>query len=159
MAIALFLSSLSGHAVGANPPEVDARAAIQQYADGWNRMSGAEFAKPFHEKAHFVNIFGMHFTGKAGTAKRHQKIFDTFLKGTEFVVEDIKLDRINDFVMVAHVVWNLKGFQTDHCLKNPQENSLKCPRRGIFNHVLVPKESQAGGWVIVETQNTLIAKK
>ena len=137
-------------------PEDSLRRSIDLYVDGWQQKSGELFVRPFAEGAQFVNIFGTHFSGKAVVASRHQKIFETFLKGTRLVVEKVTYTGVKDDLGLAHVVWQLSGLSSEHCLANPQENSLGCPRRGIFNHVFVAAADALGGWQIVETQNTLI---
>ena len=153
----ILILCLASFSAKAKPDSVAiTQTLVNQYVDGWQKKSGDLFARPFADDAHFVNIFGMHFTGKKKNAQRHQKIFDGFLKGTNFVTKSIKASKLRENIIVAHVVWKLENFQSDYCQANPKENSLRCPRKGIFNHVLTKKKSKVNEWEIIETQNTLI---
>ena len=147
--------AVSSQILAKNSPKDIAAKAISMYLEGWQQKNGEIFARPFSHEAQFVNIFGMHFVSKAQIAARHQKIFDTFLKGTSLSIETIKIKKLASNALLAHVVWNLKGLSSPYCQKNTKENSLKCPRRGMFSHVLMPQNKT---WQIVSTQNTVLSK-
>lgn len=121
---------------------------IQNYADAWNLQQGKGFGDGFTEDADFVNIFGMHFSGKAEIEDRHIKILQGFLKDSKLKITDINLREINPNVVVALVRWNLDGF------RNPKSDlkALGEVRSGIFTQVFI---SQQNKWEITASQNTL----
>ena len=58
------------------------RALVQKCIEGWNKGSGEAFAAQFAEDSDFVVGNGMHIKGRQQNASSHQRIFDTFFKGT-----------------------------------------------------------------------------
>jgi uncharacterized protein (TIGR02246 family) len=127
--------------------------AIHGILDGiknsWNNNAGKGFADNYTEDADFVNIFGMHFSGKEEIESRHLAILDNFLKGSTFENLDIKLREVRPDLVIAIVKWNVNGFRTP---LHRNETNAESSRKGLFTHVLV-KEGQ--NWKIVASQNTL----
>src|SRR5688572_28913625 len=58
------------------------RALVQKCVDGWNKGSGEAFAAQFAEDSYFVGSPGNYIMGREQNAAGHQRIFDTFFKGT-----------------------------------------------------------------------------
>jgi uncharacterized protein (TIGR02246 family) len=59
------------------------RSIAQACVNGWNKGSGAGFAAPFAEDADYVVVNGMRLKGRRQIALAHQRIFDTFYRGTK----------------------------------------------------------------------------
>ena len=67
------------------------RSSLLKMQKGWNVSHGIDFASVYSENSLFINIFTMKLSGKEMIAKRHQEIFDGFLKNTRL---DLKIDEI-----------------------------------------------------------------
>ena len=53
--------------------------------EGWNKGIGQAFAESFSPDADLVGFDGTHITGRAQIAEFHQKLFDTYVKGSRLV--------------------------------------------------------------------------
>ncbi len=125
------------------------RSKIQIYIDGWKKYDGKEFAKPFAKDASFINIFTMKLKGKAAIAKRHQEIFDGFLKGTVFKAQNIDIRYVSNNLAIVLVDWTLENLNCRP--KKP------CPKKGTFTDTFHKKNN--GNWLIEATQNTMTPPK
>lgn len=123
-------------------------AAIEGYAHAWNEHDCHGFADDFTEEADFVNIFGMHFSGKKEIEERHVTILETFLKGTKLRIAAIELREEQPGIVIATAHWFLSGYVKS----NPNQPDIE---QGIFSHVFVNRD---GKWKICATQNTLITR-
>ena len=125
------------------------REIITHYAKAWNDHEGKGFGDGFAEDADFVNIFGMHFSGKAEIEVRHIKILQAFLKDSKMTILNTKLREVQPGLVIAIVKWRVDGFrQPGFDVRLPGVT-----REGIFTHVFLLRDSQ---WEIVASQNTLI---
>lgn len=114
---------------------------ISAYTVAWNQNNCIGFADGFTEDADFVNIFGMYFSGREEIEKRHQDILKNFLKGSTFEVTGIQLREAQPGLVIAIVLWNVKGFGNAETVK-----------KGIFTQVFIKTNN---GWAITASQNTL----
>ncbi|MFA6916107.1 MAG: SgcJ/EcaC family oxidoreductase [Parachlamydiales bacterium] len=121
---------------------------INSYVDAWNHHEGVGFADNYTEEADFVNIYGMHFIGKAEIEERHQRILQTFLKGSVFEVLSTQLREVKPGFVIAIVHWRVEGFRSRNTPHAPGQK-----REGIFSHVFV---NNNGKWEITSSQNTLL---
>lgn len=122
---------------------------IKRYTDAWNLTAGKGFGNDFTEDADFVNIFGMHFSGKAEIEERHVQILQTFLKDTTLQIADTRLREVQPGLVVALVYWTMGGDRAP-----PIHPKLPIEvREGIFTQVFVNLD---GKWQITASQNTLI---
>lgn len=123
-------------------------AIVQGYTEAWNQHGGRGFGEGFSEDADFVNIYGMHFSGKKEIEERHIAILSRFLKGSLLIVQDIRLREVHPGLIVALVCWKLDGYRA------PGEDiSVHGElREGIFTQVFVKGEQN---WQITASQNTL----
>ena len=123
---------------------------------GWNRGSGEEFASIYEQsRSRFENIFGMKFSGRAEIAKRHQEIFETFLKDTsiELFPEKIEMIPIEDNSYYVVNPWQLH-FKSGICAtKGDDEVSPQCPKKGTFYHIVRKNKDQK--LEIIFTRNAL----
>ena len=122
---------------------------IQNYANAWNDHEGRGFGGGFAADADFVNIFGMHFSGKAEIESRHIQILQSFLKGSKLHILSAKLREVQPGLVIAVVRWRADGFRqpgSDMSLPGVQ-------REGVFTQVFVQHDHQ---WEIVASQNTLV---
>ena len=131
---------------GGNENEQDRQAIVsivQSVEDGWNRGDGAGFAAPFAEEADYVVVNGMHAKGRKEIGEGHQRIFDTFYKGSrnELRVESVRFIRPD--LAVAHVHAHLRV---------PHEGGER-EAQGRSTWVLLKEE---GEWKVEAFQNTPI---
>lgn len=124
---------------------ISIRGAIDHFTIAWNQHDGKRSADYYAKDADFVNIFGMAFSGKREIEDRHVKIHETFLKGSNFEVLDIKMREVTPDVVLTQVFWKVSGVLG-------REN----PMEGIFTHTFVKTGS---GWEIASTQNTKIMER
>lgn len=122
---------------------------IKGYSDAWNEHECRGFANGFTEDADFVNLFGMHFSGKDEIEKRHVQIMQTFLKGSKLEIISTKLREVYPGLVVALVHWKLTG-HSDARFENPLDI-----REGLFTQIFINTHNK---WEITASQNTLIPK-
>lgn len=122
---------------------------IQGYTDSWNQRACKGFADGFADDADFVNIFGMHFQGKAEIEKRHIQILQNFLKGSTLEILNTQMREAQPGVVIALVRWRCQGYRNPRSdLSKPGET-----REGIFTQVFLHANNK---WEITASQNTLI---
>jgi uncharacterized protein (TIGR02246 family) len=122
-------------------------AIIDQYADAWNHHAGKGFGEGFAQDADFVNIFGMHFSGREEIELRHIKILETFLKDSKLEILSSQLREIHPGLVIALVRWKIDGF------RQPGSDLPGVIREGIFTQIFAHDPNR---WEIVASQNTLI---
>lgn len=121
---------------------------VQSYTDAWNQQAGKGFGDHFAEDADFVNVFGMHFSGRSEIEDRHVKILQTFQKGSTLKISNVQLREVQPGVVIGLIRWTLDGFRF------PGSDSDKPGevRSGIFTQVFVNLGQK---WEIAASQNTL----
>ncbi len=137
---------------GAFALETDDKKAIQEviksYTSAWNDHEGKGFGDSFTDEADFVNIFGMHFSGKAEIERRHIQILQTFSKESKLLILNTQLREVYPGLVIALVRWGVEGFRdpgSDMSLPGKTQE-------GIFTQVFI---KQDGKWKITASQNTL----
>ena len=104
--VTLLLLTISNLLYAQNPQTADETAIrdnVKQLESGWNRKSGAIFAKPFAEDADYVVINGMYFKGRTQIETAHQQIFDTIFKETTLTLKIRQIRFLRPDVAVVHV--------------------------------------------------------
>src|SRR5688572_29933868 len=70
----------------AHPPvhaeETAIRALFQRLLDAWGRGDGPAYGAGFTDDADYVGFDGSRTVGRAAIADSHQRLFDTWLRGT-----------------------------------------------------------------------------
>ena len=109
----------------------------------WNSSASAGFATSFAEDADFINILGMHHTGRSSIEAGHRQIFDTIYKGSRvgYTLEKVRFVRPD--VAIAFVRARLELLDGKILETRP---TLTLARTG-------------NRWQIVVLQNTLIADR
>ena len=118
-------------------------AAIRQIAyqmqEGWNNGSGSTFAKPFAEDADYTVWNGMYSHGRQAISDSHQQIFDTFYRGSQLDIFDIRIRFLREDVALAHIQGQVR-------MANGEIASRTCPMMVLTQH--------DGQWRIDAFQNT-----
>jgi uncharacterized protein (TIGR02246 family) len=124
--------------------EAAIRDNVRQMETGWNRKSGALFARPFAEDADYVVINGMHIRGREAIDKGHQQIFDTIYKETTLSLSVEKVRYLRPDVAVVHA-------RARATTPHPEGARAREARLTL----VMSKEKD--GWKIAAFQNTQIA--
>jgi uncharacterized protein (TIGR02246 family) len=128
-------------------PSTDDEAAIRslyfQMIDGWNKGSGGAFAAPFAEDGDLIGFDGMHLKGRQEIASFHQRLLNTFVKGSRLVGKIRNVRFLTPDVAIMHVIGGtiMEG-QTDI---DRERNSI---------HTLVVMKESDGKWRLSAFQNT-----
>jgi len=116
------------------------RVVYQQILDGWNKSSGTGFAAAFTEDADLVGFDGTHLKGRKEIASFHQKLFDTFLKGSRLEGEVKSARFLSPDVAVVHAISRMPGQIT------------AAPERDSIQTLVFTKRD--GQWHVAGLQNT-----
>lgn len=122
--------------------ETAIRDNVSQLETGWNKKSGAVFAKPFAEDADYVVINGMYFKGRTAIETAHQQIFDTVFKETTITLKIRQIRFLRPDVAVVHV-----NGHRDGPTKELVQDALLT--------LVMTKEKEV--WTIAAFQNTAVA--
>lgn len=122
----------------------EVRRVIQNFASCWNRHDMAAFAALFAPDAEFVNVAGMWWRGRAEIQAAHEFTHSSRFKDSRLSILETEVRLPAEGVALARARWKLEG----HI--GPDGSAL--PRRnGLLFSVL---QYKAGGWLIIDTQNT-----
>jgi uncharacterized protein (TIGR02246 family) len=124
--------------------EADIRSLYQQAMDGWNMGNGDAFAASFAEDADLIGFDGTHLKGRSEIASFHQRLFDTFVKGTRLVGKVKSVRFLAPNVSLMHTVGGtVMPGQSDI---DPERNSVQT--------IVATKKRNDGRWRIAAFQNT-----
>ena len=70
----------------ANPDEQAIRGVVAEYGAAWNRHDMDAMATLFTDDAHWVNIVGWHWPGKAAVIAGHEAIHRSFFQKSEIEI-------------------------------------------------------------------------
>lgn len=138
--------ALAADAQGADPRAVTT-AVLARLDAAWNAADGAAFAAEFTLDADIINIFGVHFQGRADIAKRMQLIFDTIFKGSTHRERTLEMTRTLSQGLILAV-----SSATVDVPSGPQ-----APR--MVNRQTFVLVEDAGRWRIRHWHNTLVQQK
>lgn len=119
---------------------------MERWKEEWNLNHGQNYHDIYTEKADFVNIFGVHFSGNEEIENRHVHILKTFLKDSVFEILELRVREVQPEVAIVHAVWHV----TMHPQVCKEEGGQDM--NGIFTHVLI---KDGTNWKITASQNTL----
>ncbi|MFC3165616.1 SgcJ/EcaC family oxidoreductase [Ciceribacter thiooxidans] len=95
-----------------SPPQLAARdmaairGLINDMARAWNAGDGAAYADVFTRDCDYVTFNGERLRGRDAVARSHQNLFDTHLKGSRLIVENVDVRPINNDVALVHCTGN-----------------------------------------------------
>lgn len=120
---------------------------IASWENAWNAHAGKGLADCYAADADFVNPLGQLFSGSAEIENRHILILNSFLKQSEFNVQEVRLREVNTDLVISHIFWELKNGHLLPPEKRPAHNL-----KGIFTHVFIREGHE---WKITASQNTV----
>jgi uncharacterized protein (TIGR02246 family) len=128
--------------------EAAIRQLFQNLVTSWNKGDGTAYASQFTEDSDYIAFDGTHLKGRKANAESHQKLFDTFLKGSTLEEQRITdLRFLTPDVALLHMVGTVKlSWQ-----KKP------APGRSSIQTLIAVKQN--GEWKFAAFQNTRIQKR
>jgi uncharacterized protein (TIGR02246 family) len=126
--------------------EKQIRQVVQNLEKAWAAGDGKKFAENFTKDSDVTVWNGLYFNGREANEKNHQRIFDTFYKGTEIRTKVKKIRFLSDQVAVVHL-------QSEMFRKDKKVESV--PK--VVPLMILQKKS--GSWKVVVFQNTPIIKQ
>lgn len=126
-------------------PQVEhaVREVLLRLSEAWERGDGKAYASLFSDDAQYVNALGERVHGKTAIAATHQKIFDTFFKGTKLGRKyPSHIRRITPDVVLV---------ESSGSVLFPGENENNIAPNGLLTLVVA---RQGDEWRIVSFHNT-----
>lgn len=128
--------------------EAAVRRLFQQLIACWNRGDGSAYAALFTEDSDYVAFDGTHFRGRQVNADNHQRLFDTFLKGSTLEGQEInRLRFLTPDVALMHTTGTVKL----------RWQSRPAPGRRSIQTLVAVREGD--GWRFAAFHNTRIQKR
>lgn len=116
---------------------------LERIGTAWAAGDGAAYAAEFTENARYVAATGVRSRGREAIAESHQKIFDTFFKGTRLGRGyPAELQPVNSQAVLVHA---------SGAVLFPGEHERRVPPNGLVTMLVV---RQAGTWRIAAFSNT-----
>jgi uncharacterized protein (TIGR02246 family) len=112
--------------------------------EAWNSGSGEAFAAVFTEKGDLIGFDGVRFKGRQEIAPFHQRLFETFLKGTRLIGQVTDVRFLSPEVALMHACGGtvLRG------------KSKPAPERDSIQTLVATKRD--GKWRLAAFQNTRV---
>ena len=126
------------------PDEAAVRALYQALMDAWNEGSGEAYAAVFAEDGDLIGFDGTHFKGRQEIAPFHQRLFETYLKGTRLVGQVTRVRFLSPDVALIHAIGGtvMRG------------QSQPSPERDSIQTLIAIK--RGGEWRFAAFQNTRV---
>jgi uncharacterized protein (TIGR02246 family) len=118
---------------------------LKHLEDAWNSADGDAFGAQFAEDAQFVDIRGVHHSGRTPVAKGHQAIVDSVYKGSVNKYEAVVTKQLADNVL----------YVLGRAALNVPAGPLAGDHQARFSVVLSRRDG--GDWQIAAFHNTLVA--
>ncbi|HWQ37911.1 MAG TPA: SgcJ/EcaC family oxidoreductase [Burkholderiales bacterium] len=123
-------------------------ALNQEMMAVWNRHDMEGFGNLYLENADFVNIFGDWLRGRAQIVSEHARRHLSMFRTARLTIQSTDVRCMRPDIVVVRSRWRMDG------ILDPEGNPAPS-RSGLLMHVM---ERGEGGWRIVATQNTEIAR-
>jgi uncharacterized protein (TIGR02246 family) len=128
--------------------EAAIRELFENLLTSWNKGDTHAYAAQFTEDSDYIAFDGTHFKGRRVNAENHQKLFDTFLKGSTLEGQQITQLR---FLTAEVALLHMTGTVELRWQKKP------APGRLSIQTLVAVK--QRGEWKFAAFQNTRIQKR
>ena len=113
-------------------------------AETWTRHDAEAYASVFTENSDYIAFDGTHLTGRDANARHHARLFDSVLRGSRMVFEQVSVKFLTSDVAVMH------GMGT---VLLPWQREVTRGRRSLQTYVVV---RQAGAWRIAAFHNVRV---
>ena len=120
-----------------SPDESLIREVVRRWEAAWNAHDMAAMARLVTEDADFVNVWGLHWRGRAEIEREHAERHRGQFKDSVWTTRQVQVQFLRPDVALVHVGW-----------------ALQPPREGILSWVMLKEQGQ---WLIRAAQNTNLA--
>jgi uncharacterized protein (TIGR02246 family) len=116
---------------------------MDRMAQAWERGDGQAYGGLFSDDAQYVTAPGERLHGREAIAQSHQRVFDTFFKGTRLGRDyPVRFRALDPEVVLV---------EASGSVLFPGERETGVPPNGLMTLVI---KKEASGWRIVSFQNT-----
>jgi uncharacterized protein (TIGR02246 family) len=122
------------------------QAVLRGYGEAWNRHDMKALAELFTDDAHWINIVGMHWPGKAAVVRGHEAFHRTFFQTTDIELAESGVRAVAPGVAAAVVLLKVGPF-------TPPDG---IPRSSAENLLSLVLTKHRGQWRIAHGHNTVI---
>jgi uncharacterized protein (TIGR02246 family) len=110
------------------------RQVIRRWEEAWNSHDMAAMATLVSDDADFVNVWGMHWRGRAQIEREHAERHRAQFKDSVWITREVRIQFLRPDVALVHLAW-----------------SMKPPRDGLFTWIML---KEPGRWRIRAAHNT-----
>lgn len=122
------------------------RAVLIEYQDSWNRHDIVSMEELFADDAHWINIVGMHWQGRAAIIAAHDAFHRAMFRNTELNFIDISIRAITPNVAAAVVEAKVGCFTTP-------DGTVRPSARNRLSFILTKRDRS---WRIAHGHNTVV---
>lgn len=122
------------------------KAVVKDYEACWNRHDMDALSEHFADDAHWINIVGMYWPGKAAVVGAHKGLHSTFFRTTQQQLIDVSVRLIAPSVAIAVAYLQMEAF-------SPPDGSHRPAAGNRLSFVLVQRD---GAWRIAHGHNTVV---
>lgn len=128
--------------------EKEVRQAVQSFYDAFNSHGFSNAATYTTEDWNHLNPFGGRTRGREAVLKELKEVHSTFLKGVTDIMEEMDVRFATNNVAVVTVTSQMSTYITPDKVRHENE-------RHIRTFIVLKRR---GRWLIMQDQNTLIAR-
>lgn len=122
------------------------RELVRDYGKTWNHHDITAMAALFDDDAHWVNIVGWYWRGKAAVVAGHEGIHRTFFRQTDIEIAEVAIHALAPEMAAAVVLLKVGPFL-------PPDGVQRPPSEDRLSLILAKR---AGKWRITHGHNTVI---
>lgn len=128
--------------------EAAVRVAFDRLAESWNRGDGAAYGRLFTEDGDYVVFDGTHLKGAQEIGSSHQRLFESWLKGSRLLgrIEDLRF--LGPEVALLHATGAV--LQAGQSEPSPEAASIQ---------TMVAVRRDDGEWCFAAFQNTRVQQR
>ena len=113
------------------------RELARRWEQAWNAHDMAAMATLVSEDADFVNVWGMHWQGRARIEQEHAERHRAQFKDSRWITRELRVQFLKPDVALVHLAW-----------------AMQPPREGLFTWIML---KERGKWLIRAAHNTNVA--
>lgn len=122
------------------------RETVRQMAETWNRHDMKAYAALLSEDAHWVNIVGMWWQGKADVHKAHEAFHHTIFRTVSVHIDQVSVRKLSPDIAVAVCTESVDAFTTPSGQLRPKSQ----------DRLSLVLRKTGERWLICHAHNTVI---
>lgn len=123
------------------------QAVVESWEEAWNRHDMSLMATLVCDDADFVNVWGMHWQGRAQIEQEHAARHRTQFRDSVWATREARIQFLRPDVALVHLGWSMQGGRDPDGAQRP-------PREGLFTWIML---KEPGRWRIRAAHNTNVA--